>query len=210
MKKLFAIVLIATSAGAACADGLKSLESFMRSTRSASAAFTQEVTAPPKNGQAARTKQSSGRFEFQRPGRFKFDYQKPFAQTIVADGKTVSIYDADLNQVTRRAQDKALGATPAALLASAPDLKALEADFTLAAAPDQDQLQWVVATPKVKDSQLQSVRVGFSGDQLAALDILDSFGQRSVIRFTQMQTNPALPASTFQFQAPAGADVVQQ
>ena len=182
----------------------------MKSAQTGKADFTQTVTSPPKEGQAARTKQSSGSFEFQRPGRFKFAYKKPFEQTIVADGQTLWLYDVDLNQVTQRAQAQALGSTPAALLASAPDLSALKADFTLEAAPDQDGLQWVQAVPKAKDGQLKSVRVGFAGEQLAALDILDSFGQRSLIRFTGMQTNAALPAGTFQFKPPAGADVVKQ
>ena len=157
-----------------------------------------------------RSKTSTGTFEFQRPGRFKFVYLKPFEQTIVADGKTLWLYDVDLNQVTQRAQAQALGTTPAALLTSAPDLKALRADFTLESAPAQDGLEWVLATPKAKDGQLQSVRVGFEGNQLAALDILDSFGQRSLIRFNGLQANPALPATAFQFKPPARADVVKQ
>ena len=180
----------------------------MRSAQSGRSEFTQTVTSPPKDGQAGRTKTSSGSFEFQRPGRFKFHYRKPFEQLIVADGQTLWLYDADLNQVTQRTQSKALGSTPAALLASAPDLAALRADFALESAPEQDGLQWVLATPKAKDGQLKSVRVGFAGEQLAALDILDSFGQRSLIRFTGMQLNPALPAGTFQFKPPAGADVL--
>ncbi len=182
----------------------------MKGTQTGKADFTQTVTSPPKEGQAARTKQSSGSFEFQRPGRFKFVYKKPFEQTIVADGQTLWLYDVDLNQVTQRSQSQALGSTPAALLASAPDLSALKAEFTLEAAPDADGLQWVLASPKAKDGQLKSVRVGFAGEQLAALDILDSFGQRSLIRFTGMQANAALPASSFQFKPPAGADVVKQ
>lgn len=210
MKKLITTVLIAASAQLASADGLKSLESFMKGAQSGRADFTQTVTSPPKDGETARTKTSTGSFEFQRPGRFKFVYKKPFEQTIVADGKTLWLYDVDLNQVTQRAQDKALGSTPAALLASAPDLQALRADFTLESAPEQDGLQWVLATPKAKEGQLKSVRVGFQGDNLVALDILDSFGQRSQLRFANMQVNPALPASTFQFKAPAQADVVRQ
>lgn len=210
MKKLIAAILIATGAQLASADGLKSLESFMKGVHTGRAEFTQVVTSPPKDGQAARTKTSSGTFEFQRPGRFKFVYKKPFEQTIVADGQTLWLYDADLNQVTQRSQAKALGSTPAALLASTPDLSALRADFTLEAAPDQDGLQWVLARPKAKEGQLQSVRVGFAGEQLAALDILDSFGQRSAIRFTGMQTNATLPPATFQFQPPQGADVMRQ
>ena len=179
----------------------------MKSAQSGRSEFTQTVTSPPKDGQAGRTKTSSGSFEFQRPGRFKFHYRKPFEQLIVADGQTLWLYDADLNQVTQRTQSKALGSTPAALLASAPDLAALRADFALESAPEQDGLQWVLARPKTPGGQLQSVRVGFAGAQLAVLEIEDSFGQRSHIRFTGLQTNPSLPAATFHFQVPAGADV---
>ena len=98
----------------------------------------------------------------------------------------------------------------AALIAAAPDLKALQADFTLADAPDKDGLQWVVATPKAKDGQLQTVRVGFKAAELAALEILDSFGQRSLLSFNRLEANLALPASSFQFKPPAGADVIKQ
>jgi hypothetical protein len=110
----------------AWAGGLESLETFVKTVKSGRADFTQTVTAPAREGQPGRVKTSTGTFEFQRPGKFKFDYQKPFAQTIVADGKTLWLYDADLNQVTQRAQAQALGSTPAALIAAAPDLRALQ------------------------------------------------------------------------------------
>ena len=210
MKKIFTAILIAASASLASADGLKSLENFMKGTQTGRADFTQVVTTPPKDGQAARQKTSSGSFEFQRPGRFRFVYQKPFEQTIVADGQTLWFYDVDLNQVTQRPQAQALGSTPAALLASAPDLQALRADFTLESAPAQDGLEWVQAVPKAKEGQLQNVRVGFRDGQLAVLEILDSFGQRSTLRFAKLQANPQLPAATFQFKPPAGADVLKQ
>jgi len=210
LKKIATVILIAAAASAASADGLKSLESFMKGTQTGKADFTQTVTSPPKDGQTARTKTSSGSFEFQRPGRFKFVYKKPFEQTIVADGQTLWLYDVDLNQVTQRSQSQALGSTPAALLASAPDLSALKAEFTLEASPDADGLQWVLASPRTKDGQLKSVRVGFAGEQLAALDILDSFGQKSVLSFGTFQANAALDASHFQFKPPPGADVIRQ
>jgi outer membrane lipoprotein carrier protein len=194
----------------AWAGGLETLETFVKTVKSGRADFTQTVTAPAREGQPGRTKTSTGTFEFQRPGKFKFDYQKPFAQSIVADGKTLWLYDADLNQVTQRAQAQALGSTPAALIAAAPDLRALQADFTLEASPDRDGLQWVKATPKNKDGQLQSVQVGFQGEALAALEILDSFGQRSVLKFSKVEVNPSLPASVFDFKPPTGADVVKQ
>lgn len=193
------------------ADGLKSLESFMKNVRAGKAEFTQSVTAPPKQGQEARTKISSGSFEFQRPGKFRFNYVKPFEQLIVADGKTLWLYDADLNQVTERAQAQALGSTPAAILTSATDLKALKADFELSNEPNGDGMEWVLANPKQKGGQLKSVRIGFTPEgQLAALSIEDSFGQHSLMKFQSLQTQVSLPASTFQFKAPKGADVLKQ
>ncbi|MGJ7520028.1 outer membrane lipoprotein chaperone LolA [Variovorax sp. LT1P1] len=192
------------------AGGMESLEAFVKNVKSGRAEFTQTVTAPAREGQPSRAKVSTGTFEFQRPGQFKFDYKKPFAQTIVADGKTLWLYDADLNQVTQRAQAQALGSTPAALIAAAPDLRALQADFTLESAPERDGLQWVKATPKAKDGQLQGIQVGFHGEALAALEIQDSFGQRSVLKFTKVEVNPALGAGAFAFKAPAGADVLKQ
>ena len=190
------------------AGGMESLEAFVKNVKSGRAEFTQTVTAPTREGEPARAKVSTGTFAFQRPGQFKFDYQKPFAQTIVADGKNLWLYDVDLNQVTQRAQAKVLDATPAAILASAASVQALRADFDLKAAPDQDGLQWVVALPKAKEGQLQSVRVGFAGDKLSAIDMVDSFGQRSLMRFTNVQTSASLPADTFKFVAPKGADVL--
>lgn len=210
MKKLLMGACLSVAMAGAWAGGMESLEAFLRSAKSGRAEFTQTVTAPPRDGQAARAKVSTGIFEFQRPGKFKFDYKKPFIQSIVADGDTLSLYDADLNQVTQRKQALALGSTPAALIAAAADLRALQAEFTLAAAPDRDGLQWVKATPKSKDGQLQSVDVGFQGDALAALEILDSFGQRSVLKFSKVEVNPSLPSGNFVFKTPAGADVVRQ
>jgi len=209
MKRI-ATVLIAFSALSAWADGLKDLEDFVRNTKSGRAEFTQVVTSPPKAGESARSKTSSGSFEFLRPNRFKFVYQKPFEQTIVADGQTLWLYDVDLKQATARSQSQALGTTPAALIASAPDLKALQAEFTLSATPDAQGQQWVLATPKTKDGQLQSVRIGFRAGALAALEILDSFGQKSVLSFGTFQANAALDASHFQFKPPPGADVIRQ
>jgi outer membrane lipoprotein carrier protein len=213
MKKRFAAGLLAlacAASGSAWAAGLQSLEAFVKSVKSGRADFTQTVTAPPKDGEPSRVKTSTGSFAFQRPGRFRFDYQKPFVQSIVADGETLYVFDADLNQVTERKQAQALGATPAALIASAPDLKALQSGYVLEDAPDRDGLQWVKATPRDKEGQLQGVQIGFQGDALAALEILDSFGQRSVLKFGHVEVNPALPATTFQFKPPAGADVIRQ
>jgi outer membrane lipoprotein carrier protein len=199
--------------GAAHADGLDALNQFIKQTRSGRAQFTQVVTSPAKAGQVARSKTSSGSFEFQRPGKFRFDYRKPFVQTLVADGQTLWMHDVDLNQVTARNQAQVLGSTPVALLTAANDLESLKSDFQFKADADREGLQWVRATPKKTDGQIQSVLVGLrladKGVELAVLDVQDALGQRSVLNFTAFELNPALPASAFAFKAPAGADVIR-
>lgn len=209
MKRTLLGGLLCAATLAVQAGPLESLEAFIKNAKSGKAEFTQTVTGPAREGQAARTKTSAGSFEFQRPNRFRFVYRKPFEQTIVADGQTLWMYDVGLNQVTSRKQDKVLGTTPAALIASAPDLETIRRDFDLQALPDKDGVQWVQATPKQKEGQLASMKVGFRGDQLAALEILDGFGQRSLLTFTGMQVNGAVSADAFRFQPPQGADVVK-
>jgi outer membrane lipoprotein carrier protein len=194
-------------------SGLVSLERFVRDTRSGRASFTQVVTAPARDGQLAKSKTSSGVFEFSRPNRFRFIYQKPFEQSIVADGQTLWLHDVDLNQVTARKLSQVMGGTPAALIAAAPNLQALQADFSLRAMPDKDALQWVQATPKTREGQLQSISIGFRNagktSELAVLEIIDSFGQRSVMRFAGFEANPAFNAAHFDFKPPPGADVIR-
>lgn len=210
MKYWIAAAALAGFSSWAQADGLQSLEQFLKNSQAGEASFTQTVTSPAKEGQAPRVKTSSGSFAFQRPGKFKFLYKKPFEQTIVADGTTLTLFDADLNQVTQRQQSKALGQTPAALLASAASLQALKGEFNLSNAPDADGQQWVLATPKGQDGQLKNVKVGFKGDELTALEIEDGFGQRSVVRFVGLKTLPSLPSSAFEFSIPSGAEVIRQ
>ena len=210
MRKVFAALALLALAFAARASGLDSLENFVKSVKSGRADFTQVVTGPAREGQTPRTKSSSGTFEFARPNRFRFEYRKPFEQTIVADGQTLWLYDADLKQVTARKQSQVLGSTPAALIAAAPDLNALRKDFDLEAAGEKDGLQWVQATPRTKEGQVHSIKVGFRGNDLAALEVLDSFGQRSVLTFTRMEANAAVPPRRFHFTPPQGVDVVKQ
>jgi outer membrane lipoprotein carrier protein len=209
MKRTFAVLALAGAAFGAHAGALESLENFIKTAKSGRADFTQVVTQPPRDGQAARSKTSTGSFEFQRPNRFRFVYRKPFEQTIVADGQTLWLHDVGLNQVTSRKQAQVLGTTPAALIASAPDLDTLKRDFDLQALPDRDGLQWVQATPKSKEGQLTGMKVGFRGNDLAALDITDSFGQRSLLTFNGMQVNADVDPAAFRFQPPQGADVVK-
>lgn len=211
MRHLIFGILIAANTIPSSAEGLKDLENFLATTQNGSATFTQTVTAPARTGEAApRPKTSSGTFAFLRPDRFRFDYKKPFEQTIVADGKTLWLHDADLNQVTSRSQAQALGSTPAALVASSASLAKLGEAFEFKSEPDAEGLSWVRASPKQRDGQLKNVRVGFAQGQLAVLDMEDSFGQRSTIRFDGFKPNTGLSASGFAFKPPAGADVLKQ
>lgn len=196
------------------ADSLDSLALFLKQTRSMRADFVQVVAAPAKEGRPSKPKTSSGSFAFVRPSVFRFDYNKPFVQNIVADGKNLWLFDADLNQVTVRSQAQALGSTPASLIASASDLATLGKEFELLAAPSEAGVDWVVAKPKVKDSSLQQVRIGLRSEDgqmvLAHLDIVDAFGTRSQMRFDKVDVNPSqLTASQFNFVPPKGADVVR-
>lgn len=209
-RAVLAAAVLALAAPLAQADALGDLEAFLRSAKSGRAEFTQVVTAPRREGQPARSKTSSGSFEFQRPDRFRFQYSKPFEQVLVADGSTLWLHDVDLNQVTARAQARALASTPVALLAGAADLAALQRDFTLSNAPDADGRQWVDAQPKARDGSLRRVRIGFRNGALSALEIEDSFGQRSVLSFAALQINLPIAPERLRFAPPAGADVVRQ
>ena len=184
------------------ADAVDALRSFVKDVQSGRGAFTQVVFSPD----GAKKKTSSGSFEFLRPNRFRFDYTKPYEQQIVADGQQVWMFDVDLNQVTVRPYDQALGNTPAALLAGG----SLERDFTLANEADAGGLQWARATPKAKEGSIRSVKVGFRGKDLAAFEIVDAFGQTSRLDFPKFESQAAVAASRFKFTAPAGADVLKQ
>ena len=202
MKQLLIAFVFGGAALAAQADAADALREFVRDAKTGRAAFTQTVTSPD----GARKKTSAGHFEFSRPNRFRFTYTKPFEQTIVADGQKVWIYDADLNQASSRKMSQALGATPAALLAGG----SLDKDFELKPEAARDGLDWVQAVPKAKDSGFQQLRIGFKGKTLATLEIVDSFGQKSLLQFNGLETNVALAPESFRFTPPKGAEVVEQ
>ena len=194
-------------------DGLALLGQFLQTVRSGRAQFTQVVTSVPKAGQPPRQRTSSGTLEFLRPGRFRFTYKKPFEQTLVADGQTLWLHDPDLQQVTARPQAQVLGSTPLSLIVSSTDLAGLQKDFQLQAEPAREGLQWVKATPRRAEGQLQyalaGLRAGERGPELLALEVLDAMGQRSVLTFNGFESNPTLKADAFLFKPPAGTDVIR-
>ncbi len=202
MKQFLLSLSLLAAATAVQADAVDALRDFARDVKTGKAGFTQTVTSPD----GKRKKVSSGTFEFERPNRFRFAYAKPFEQVIVADGAKVWIYDADLNQASSRKLADALGATPAALLAGTN----LERDFTLKALASEGGLDWVQAVPKQAESTIQSLKLGFREKGLAAMEIVDGFGQRSRLDFSAVQANVPLAAERFQFKLPAGADLIEQ
>lgn len=202
MKKiLFALLLMGAAAGAQ-ADAVDTLKEFVRDVKTGQADFSQTVTSPD----GVKKKTSTGHFEFSRPNRFRFTYQKPFEQSIVADGQKVWIYDADLNQASSRKFTQALGATPAALLAGG----SLDKEFDLAPLPSKEGVEWAEATPKAKDGAFKSVRIGFRNKVLASVEVVDAFGQRSLLDFTKFVANEAIKPDTFVFTVPKGADLIEQ
>ena len=188
-------------AGEAQADGLAQLKLFMEGTRSARGSFSQQVLS--KSGR--KPQQASGSFAFARPGKFRWTYEKPYAQLLVGDGTKLWAYDQELNQVTTKKLGQALGNTPAAILAGD---NALDRNFTLKDAGVADGLEWVEAVPKGDDSSFERIRLGLAGGQLKAMVLYENFGQTTSLHFGQLERNPALDASLFRFAPPAGADVV--
>jgi outer membrane lipoprotein carrier protein len=190
---------------AAAPDGLTLLQQWLHDTHGARAEFTQSVATD--RGGAPQV--SSGRFSFERPGRFRWVYLKPYRQDIVSDGSTIWTYDHDLDQVTISTQTQALGSTPAALLAGA-DVQRV---FRLQALPAQGGLQWVQATPRSSDSSFVWVRLGLresaQGPQLEEMVLRDAFRRTSTIRFSAQHANPAFPAGSFEFTPPLGAAVIR-
>jgi len=206
MKQRYVMTaLLATLAGYAHAGALDQFKAFVSGTKAARGDFTQTQVHSAKAGKPAPV--STGTFVFARPGKFIWTYQKPYDQVLQADGETLYIYDRDLNQVTTRKLGNALGSSPAAILFGSNDL---DKNFTLADAGTRDGLEWLTATPKSRDSAFEQIGIGLKDGVPQAMELKDSFGQTSLLKFTNFQRNPALGAQAFKFEVPKGADVVNQ
>ncbi len=183
------------------ADGSASLKNFYEKTQALRADFHQIVS--DKKGQ--KIQDVYGQMQLKRPNKFRWDYNKPFEQQIISDGKQVWLYDTELAQVTVRELSRALGASPAALLAGD---DSLDKNFKLVSAYRKDKLDWVSANPKDKDSGFDNISLGFKDDVLQEMIMLDSFGHLTKIVFTNLEANPVIDAKTFLFKPPKGVDVV--
>ena len=195
----FFLFIVPVAAHAGAVDKLKT---FIASTHSAQANFTQEVL----DQSGKRIQRASGVMQFQRPGKFRWTYQKPYEQLIVGDGKKFWLYDPDLNQVTVKKLDAALGSSPAALLSGSNEI---ERGFALTEDGDRDGLDWLLAIPKAQDSGFEKIRMAFDAQAgLVIMELNDTFGNKTVLKFSAMQRNPKIPAQQFHFTPPKGADVL--
>jgi outer membrane lipoprotein carrier protein len=188
------------------AAALDQFRAFVASSKTARGEFSQRLVKNA-NGRARVSSESTGTFEFSRPGKFIWIYKKPYEQHLQADGEKLYIYDKDLNQVTVRKLGNALGSSPAAILFGSNDL---EKNFTLKEAGERDGMEWLQATPKAKDTTFEQIGIGLRDGVPAAMELRDSFGQVSLLSFTKFEKNPALPDSQFRFTPPKGADVFEQ
>ena len=204
-KSLATLIATLAIAGTAHAAALDQFKTFVANTKSAKGEFTQQQQRKSANGKA--TPASSGSFVFARPGKFIWNYQKPYEQLLQADGDQLYIYDKDLNQVTVRKLGNALGSSPAAILFGSNDL---EKNFTLSEAGTRDGLEWLNAVPKSKDTTFEQISIGLKNGTPEAMELKDTFGQTSVLKFTSFQRNPSLGAQQFKFEMPKGAEVNKQ
>jgi outer membrane lipoprotein carrier protein len=187
----------------ASADGIKSLKSFYEQTNSMRAEFTQVVT----DKQGRKVQEVQGEMQLKRPNKFRWDYNKPYEQQIISDGKEVWLYDTELAQVTVRELSKALGSSPAALLAGD---AALDKNFKFTNVDRKSDIEWVKATPQAEDSGFDSILLGFKAGELKQMELVDSFGLQTKINFNRIEQNPNLDNKMFLFKVPKGVDVVKE
>ena len=203
MTRLLLGLLLALLPLAGQASSIEELKALLRGTTTARAQFAQIVLDKDLNP----IQQASGSMAFARPGRFRWEYNKPYEQVIVGDGTSLWIYDKDLNQVTVRRLEGALGASPAALLAGSNEI---EKGYALSSVGSEQGLDWLEAVPKDQDTVFERIRLGFSKTGLEAMELRDRFGQITVIKFTAVKRNSELPSDWFSFTPPEGADVIRE
>ncbi len=184
------------------ASATDKLKTFIASTHSAQAEFTQEVR--DKNGK--RMQSATGTMQFVRPGKFRWEYRQPYEQIIVGDGVKFWLHDVELNQVTVKKMDAALGSSPAALLSGSNEI---ERGFTLKDVGVRDGLDWLQALPRTQDTSFEKILMAFNAQaELVAMELHDAFGHKTILRFSKLKRNPQLPPQLFKFTPPKGTDVL--
>jgi outer membrane lipoprotein carrier protein len=197
-----ALLLLAPSAARADDDSLARVDAYLGGLRTLSADFVQVVQ--DRRGQV--TERASGAFALSRPNRFRWDYREPYAQTIVADGAKLWLYDPDLEQVTVRSLEQGLGATPATLLSGAGKVGD---SFNAGPLERRGDLTWCRLLPKQSGSDFEQVSLAFDArNELAAMELVDKLGQTTTIQFVRVQRGGAVDEQQFRFVPPAGADVI--
>lgn len=199
---LLAVALAPSAMGAAGGDALARVERYLATVNTLSASFSQVV----RNRDGQVVDRASGTLSVSRPNRFRWDYQQPYAQVIVADGRQLWLYDSDLEQVTVRALEQGLGSTPAMLLSGSG--KVADA-FAAVAVEQRGEWTWCRLRPTQEGSDFELVSLAFDRrDELAAMELRDKLGQATVIEFGALRRNPPLDQRVFRFEPPPGADVI--
>ncbi|MBK1705138.1 outer membrane lipoprotein chaperone LolA [Halochromatium glycolicum] len=199
---LIALVTLCLWTPLALADGIAELKDYLSGLNSLSADFRQ-ITLSNDGSQML---ESTGTFYLLRPDRFRWDYDSPTEQEIVADGQRIYVHDKELEQVTHSSQKKILDGTPAQLLASE---QPVEDYFELRNLDEGDDRTWVELIPKTEDTEVAKLRIAFIDDQLDTLLMEDRFGQLTRFIFTNLERNPQLDYAMFRFEQPAGSDFLQ-
>lgn len=196
--------LFTASANAAALDQLRS---FLTQTQSARGEFTQRIAqkTPPRPGVKPQPA-TSGQFVFQRPGRFRWTYEKPYEQLIVADGQRLTMFDKDLNQVTIKNLQASLPSSPASILFGSNEF---EKEFEISDGGSREGLEWIIAKPRAKDTTFERIEIGFRDGLPQAMLLADGFGQTTQLTFNSVERNPKLDADAFRFTPPKGADVLE-
>ncbi len=201
LKSLLVLAALSVST-LALANGREQLAGFTKNLKGLDGRFEQRVYDP--NGR--QTEVATGSVRLSAPRQFRWEYQPPSAQLIVADGDRIWIYDADLEQVTVRNQNSAEQASPLALLI---DPVELDRQYKVVEAGKADGMEWLELTPKKPDdAPFLKARLGFGPQGLARMELNDTLGQRTVLAFSAWTRNPAFAKNLFRFVPPPGVDVV--
>ncbi|MDR1310343.1 MAG: outer membrane lipoprotein chaperone LolA [Burkholderiaceae bacterium] len=187
-----------------CADAIGQFQTFVKEIRSATGEFAQVQVHRDAAEKWRMGKPATGTFSFLKPGRFIWTYRKPYEQVLQSDGKTLYIYDKELNQVTTKKLPQAIGSNPADILFGH---AGIEKHFSLKEGDAKNGLEWVSATPNDKESTFQRINIGMKNNLPVSMELYDALGQLSLIQFTRFEKNPALSPARFRFVIPKGVDV---